>query len=146
MQQGNSRAPRVIAALCLWAGSMAVANAQDGASLVGRVLTSEGSTGFEGAQVAIPELGRTTTTARDGRYRFNDLPAGAHTVVVRYLGAPEDAERVELDAGERMTVDFRLTGEGTQLEDVLVVGQAAGQAAAINQQRASDNLKSVVSA
>ena len=146
MQQGNSRAPRVIAALCLWAGSMAVANAQDGASLVGRVLTSEGSTGFEGAQVAIPELGRTTTTARDGRYRFNDLPAGAHTVVVRYLGAPEDAERVELDAGERMTVDFRLIGEGTQLEDVLVVGQAAGQAAAINQQRASDNLKSVVSA
>lgn len=142
----TTRALRVAAGMLLGAAVSATAMAQDGASLVGRVLAADGDTGFEGARVAIPELGRSTTTQRDGRYRFSDLPAGAHTVVVRYLGAPEDAERVELAAGERLSLDFRLTGEGTQIEDLLVVGQAAGQAAAINQQRASDNLRSVVSA
>lgn len=131
----------------LWAASFlaaGMATAQDSGELSGRVSDSTGGTPFVGARVVIPELGRETFTGRDGIYRFSALPAGDYTLRVEYIGA----EPVESPLTLRGTVgqDVRLGENAVRLENVLVVGQAAGQAAALNQQRAADSIKTIVAA
>ncbi len=132
----------------LWAFGCLVlgaAHAQQGGELTGRVTDGAGSTPFGGARVVIPELGRELFTARDGRYRFTDLPAGDYTLRVEYLGADAVESRLTLSsAGAEQ--DVRIGIDGVRLDNVLVVGQAAGQAAALNQQRAADNIKTIVAA
>ena len=137
---------RCLAVLLMVAGQWGVAAAQEGASLVGRVLAVNGDVPFEGAVVRIPALERAVTTTREGQYRFSALPAGTVTVTVNYLGAEEARAEVVLQANRRSTQDFRIDAAEAGMGDVLVIGQAAGQAAAINKQRSADNLKSIASA
>ena len=101
--------------------------------LSGRVLDQSASLGFEGARVSIPALNREVATARDGRYRFLELPPGHYAVRVDYLGADSQTQEVDLTAGASVSLDFRLGANVALLENVLVIGQAAGQAAALNQ-------------
>lgn len=113
--------------------------------LTGRVTDGAGSTPFGGARVVIPELGREVFTTRDGRYRFTDLPAGDYTLRVEYLGAEAVESKLSVSsAGAEQNV--RIGDAAVRLDNVLVVGQAAGQAAALNQQRASDSIKTIVAA
>lgn len=114
--------------------------------LSGRVLDQSASLGFEGARVSIPALNREVATARDGRYRFLELPPGHYAVRVEYLGADSQTQEVDLTAGASASLDFRLGANVALLENVLVIGQAAGQAAALNQEFAADNIKNVISA
>lgn len=114
------------------------------AEISGRVADASGRSGFAGAGVRIVELGRSVTTDRDGRFRA-DVPAGAYTLQIRYLGAPPVTRSVEVDEGGAALGDIAIGEDVTVLDNILVVGQRAGQAAAINQQRESDTLKSIVS-
>lgn len=140
-----SRKPavRAMAGLCL-AGMAVTAEA---GSLEGRVTDYGGSHPFAGAQLRLVEIDRVAVSERDGRYRFADLPPGRYTLTAEYIGA--ETLRVEVQiagADAAVTEDLRLGEQSVRLANVLVVGQAAGQAAAINQQRAADNIRNVVSA
>lgn len=137
-----SRKPavRAVMGLCL-AGLVTVAEA---ASLDGRVTDYGGSHPFAGVLLRLVEIDRTTVSERDGRYRFTDIPAGEYTLTAEYTGA--ETLRTAVSVGDASRQDLRLGEQSVRLANVLVVGQAAGQAAAISQQRAADNIKNVVSA
>ena len=114
--------------------------------LNGRVTDASNSVYFEGARVTIKELNLSTVTARDGSFRFLKLPEGTYTLEINYLGVQKVEKKITISniaLGEQSFV----IGEDTQArENVIVYGQRAGQAGAINRQKNADNLMSVVSA
>ena len=110
--------------------------------LQGTVTDSSGEGALEGALVTIEGLDRTTSTGRFGDYRLTGIPAGEYTVTVSYIGADPVTETVTI--GDTTTADFRVGATARYLDNVLVVGSAAAQAGALNQQRASNSIISVI--
>lgn len=108
----------------------------------GNVTDNSGDAPLQGAIVTIEELDRTATTDRFGAYTFNNVPAGDYTLSVSYIGASSMRQTVALN-GEA-NAPFRLGDAVSSRESVLVIGQAAAQAGAINQQRASNAIISVI--
>src|SRR5690606_5805101 len=84
-------------------------------------------------------------TDREGNFRFSSLPAGSRSVRVSYLGRDAQDFPVTITAGSESTLQAKLGDEIVRLSAFTVSGQREGQARAINEQRASDNLKSIVS-
>ena len=149
-----SRSPRIgtalkklLLAVGLVLASLPGAHAQQ---VTGELTDSTKSAVFEGAEVKIEGLNNATTTDSRGRFRLHNVTPGTYTLVLNYIGA--EPRRIEITVG----ADGLAMGEvvlGTMgadgelvLEEVLVTGQAAAMAGAINQQRAADNIKSILDA
>ncbi len=124
-------------------GAQAPAAAQD---LRGRVLDQSGEIGFEGATVRIEPSGQRAVTARDGRYHIKNVAPGEHQVIVEYLGAPVERTPITVVADQPPQLDIRIGDNVQPIDNILVIGQVAGQAGALNQQRAADTLRNIVSA
>ncbi|MEP4889309.1 MAG: TonB-dependent receptor [Aliiglaciecola sp.] len=101
---------------------------------------------IQGAEVNIKELGQSTISRRDGSFRFANLPEGNYTLVVKYLGTPTIEVPVVISGGKILQQDIPIGAPVKELENVIVYGQRAGQASAINLQRVADSIKSIVSA
>ena len=110
----------------------------------GRVSDQSGEVFFEGAIVSLPELNIERVTDSAGRFRFQRVPAGEYRLEVSYVGAEPVSVGVAVrdDATERANV--RIGSQVGQMENIIVVGQAAGAYGAINRMRSADNLISVV--
>lgn len=140
---GNMRRNRVGWALCLAAVGIGAAQAGE---LAGRVSDARGELPMEGARLRLVELNRETVAARDGGYRFLDVPAGSWTLRAEYIGAPAMDTPVTVGEQGEVRADLRLgAAESVRLADVLVVGQAAAQSAALSQQRAASSIKTIAS-
>ena len=111
--------------------------------LQGRVVTGEDARNLEGAVLRISELDRTVTSSRDGRFSFGQVPAGSFEVTVSYLGAVASTQQVTVTEGRTETIEISMGG---LTEEIIVQGFRSGTASALNQQRASDTVTSVVSA
>lgn len=112
----------------------------------GVVIDSSKTSYFEGAQIQIKELGLDAISRRDGSFRFNNLNEGDYTLVITYLGAPTQEISISIKDGEITQPEVILDTQGESLEKVIVYGQRAGKASALNQQRVADSIKSIVSA
>lgn len=134
-----------LAMACLAALSSQPALAEDGA-IQGLLSDKNQRTYFEGAEITIKELGNTTVTRRDGTFRFVNIPEGNYTLVVKYLGAPTTEIPVVVEGGEILQKEITLAAQNELMDNIIVYGQRAGQANAINLQRAADSIKSIVSA
>jgi len=114
-------------------------------SISGRVVNAQVGGYLEGADVRIEELRRQTTTNREGLFTFGAVPTGSYTLVVNYLGLDSQRIPVSVRSGAAEPVLVELRSAIFRLDDMVITGQIQGQAAAINLQRASDNLKTIVS-
>jgi TonB-dependent receptor len=114
-------------------------------TVTGRVVSAQVGGYLEGADVRIEELRRQTTTNREGRFSFGAVPAGNYTLVVTYLGLDTQRIPVIVASGAADPVLVELRSAIFRLDDMVITGQIEGQAAAINLQRSSDNLKTIVS-
>lgn len=111
--------------------------------LTGKVTDVSGEAPLQGAIVSIVGTNISTSTNRFGEYRIANLPAGDYSVTVSYIGADEVSSNVSVPS-TGATLDFTLGSDVRYLDNVLVVGSAAAQAGAINQQRASNKIISVI--
>ncbi|MHA7900492.1 MAG: TonB-dependent receptor [Henriciella sp.] len=111
--------------------------------LSGKVTDSTGTAPLQGAIVSVDGTNRSVSTDRFGEYRIANLPAGEYTIVVSYVGAPDVTSTIAVPA-TGAELDFTLGADVRYLDNILVVGSKAAQAGAINQQRASDSIISVV--
>lgn len=119
--------------------------AQEAGKLQGLLTDSSQTSYFSGAQITVKELGLSTVSRRDGSFRFTNLPEGQYTLEITYLGADTLEVPIDIKSGEILAKDFVLVGKRADLENIIVYGQRAGQASALNQQRSADSIKSIVS-
>jgi TonB-dependent receptor len=119
--------------------------AQEAGKLQGLLTDSSQTSYFSGAQITVKELGLSTVSRRDGSFRFTNLPEGQYTLEITYLGADTLEAPIDIKSGETLAKDFVLVGKRADLENIIVYGQRAGQASALNQQRSADSIKSIVS-
>lgn len=111
--------------------------------LSGKVTDASGEAPLQGAIVSIEGLNRSTSTNRFGEYRIANIPTGDYSVTVSYIGAGDVSSDVSVPAAGTV-LDFTMGSDVRYLDNILVVGSAAAQAGAINQQRASDSIISVI--
>ena len=119
--------------------------ATGGAGIEGRVGDATGAAFFAGAVVEIVELGRRTTTGRDGRFSFRGVPAGTYTLEITYLGADTQRQVLTVSPGEPAQLDIAIGGDTMVMNNVLVVGQRAAFTDALNRKRTASNILSGVS-
>ncbi len=111
--------------------------------LSGKVTDFSGEAPLQGAIVSIDGTNRSTSTDRFGEYRIANVPTGDYSVTVSYVGTGDVSSNVTVPAAGT-TLDFAIGRDVRYLDNILVVGSAAAQAGAINQQRASNKIISVI--
>lgn len=119
-----------------------VIQAQSPSGEIGGRVRSQSGAFLEGATVRVDGTVLESITGREGQFVIRGVSAGTQTLVVRYLGYAVSRVTVTVEAARKADIDVLLT---PNLETVTTIGQVAGQATAINLQRSSDNLKTVVS-
>ncbi len=155
---GASRCLLVPLALLLGAGALsaesvqvpqtpapATAAASADGIISGRVTNAQTGAWLEGAEVRLLELNRQVITNREGLFVLPRVAPGTYTLQVTYLGVETQRVEVTVRPGERTLVDVDLRSVLFRLDEMVIRGQIEGQAHAINLQRSSDNLRTVVS-
>ena len=122
------------------------ASAAQAASITGLVRDAETGSALANASVRIAELNRTVTTGPDGRFSFVQVPAGSYTLVAETLGRDEVAQPVVVGEDEAATADLMLGSGTVTLGRFVVEGIREGQARALRQKRAANNILDTVSA
>jgi TonB-dependent receptor len=124
------------------AAASAQASTSTGA-ITGTVTNETGETNLEGALVRIEELGRETSTDREGRFGFSDVAPGTYNVTVTYFGAAPFGAQVTVATGESAALQLRPTQAG---QEIVVTGIRGNISASRSRERSSDVLQSVISA
>ncbi len=81
----------------------------------------------------------------EGNYTINAIPPGAYTIKCTYIGYKTKEIKIKIEDEKTLKLDFVLSEDIVQGQEVVVTGQALGQAAAINQQINSNNIVNVIS-
>jgi len=97
------------------------------------------------AAIGIVALNIGASSDIDGKYRITGIPAGVHQVEFSYLGYEDVTIEVTVESGQETKIDVTLQENGVTMDEVVVVGQATGQRAAINQQINSNTIVNVIS-
>jgi TonB-linked SusC/RagA family outer membrane protein len=93
-----------------------------GGTVTGRVTDSLSGQGIAVATITVVGTGLSARSGDDGRYRIVDVPVGEHTVRVVRIGYSSVTKPVTVLPDQEATVDFALTPQATQLEEVVAIG------------------------
>ena len=136
---------QLLSVLAVGAALLASSHSALAQSVTGEITDPGRSVAFPGAIVRIEGLAGSTTSDERGRFRLGNVPAGTHTLVVSYVGTDDTSISIQVPE-EGVDLGDVVIGatEQAALEEVIVVGQAAAFASALNQERAANNLVSVL--
>jgi TonB-linked SusC/RagA family outer membrane protein len=112
---------RILLAILTLAATAAVAQAQAGGRIAGRVST-DGGRSLPGIQVTVTGTTLGAVTDSGGQYNIRNVPAGSHSVLARGIGYASGTKPVVVAAGQTVILDFTLTTSAAQLNPVVVVG------------------------
>lgn len=112
--------------------------------IVGRVSNAATDTYLGGASVHLTGANLHALTEPDGTFSLA-APAGSYNLVVSYTGLDPASVMVTVEAGGVVTRDFQLTSDVYRLDAFTVKGIREENALALQQQRYSENQKTVVS-
>jgi TonB-dependent receptor len=137
---------RLLAGLAAWLFLTLglAAQSADTGTINGRVTDAISKSVLPGAEISVTGSDTRTATGKDGEFTLK-LPAGTYDVTVSYLGQPSKTISATVAAGAATTLPVVLGDDVVELEAFKVEGTREGQARAINQQRASQNLVSIIS-
>lgn len=112
-------------------GALSAICAQDAGSIRGTVYDKDIGAPLAAAQVAIVETGDKVVTTNEGHFVFAQVPLGTYTLVFAKDGYARQIEvNVMVSAGQLTDVDASMTGELTELEEMVVqdlqIGGAEG--------------------
>ncbi|HWC72600.1 MAG TPA: carboxypeptidase-like regulatory domain-containing protein, partial [Gemmatimonadales bacterium] len=94
--------------------------AQGNGEVTGRVTDKASGQPLAGAQVSIVSTTIRGLTNQDGRYRLVNVPAGAQTVRVAFIGYGTATQPVTVSAGGSASVDFAIAQVPVGLDAVVV--------------------------
>ena len=110
-------------------------------SVAGTVKDTAGAV-LQGAQIVLQPTSVTVTSDTRGAYLIPNLKPGSYTVTISYIGFTAQTSPVTVIAGQATLLDATLTVSSTS-QQVEVTADLEGDAAAINEQRVSDNILDV---
>jgi TonB-dependent receptor len=136
----------VLGVIVLSSPASAAAAQQTTGSLTGRVLDQDNNP-LPGARVAVAGTRITAVTDVAGNFVIQRLPSGSQTIRITFVGFSELEQEVAIEAGRAVRQDFQLTPRPRFEQEIRVVAEPllSGQAKALNQQKTSNNIVSVVS-
>ena len=114
-------------------------------TLQGVVKDSVSNDALVGANVFLVGTSLGSAIDINGDYRITKIPNGDYTVKVSYLGYKAKEFKINIQNSKTIVLNVLLSPEVVLGEEVVVTGQALGQAAAINQQLNSNTIVNVVS-
>ncbi len=109
------------AACWLVAACALSAQAQTG-SVRGRVVDASTGEPLPGVNVVVRGLSIGAATDLDGRYSLERVPVGEQTIEARFVGYRAQARSVRVQAGQVVTLDFRLEPTALELGEIVVTG------------------------
>ncbi len=122
----RARAVLRVVGLCVPALAPAgVAAAQEPGTLTGRVLESRSSRPIPDVVVRLDDLRRSTATDAAGMFRFQDVPVGAHFLVVEHLAYGDRSREIAVNPGEDLRLDVRLSPQTIEFAPLVV--EAVGE-------------------
>ncbi len=128
--------------LMLAAGALSVAHAQ---TVTGAVTREESSVNLSGVTVSIPAIGLQATTSADGRFRIPSVPPGTYDVQIDYLGEILEVRQVTVTQdGADIVVNLDARAPDILMDRMIVKGRRGAIQSASALERASDELKSIV--
>ena len=113
--------------------------------LKGTVTDSLTSETLVGANLILEGTSIGAATNIEGNYTINAIPPGTYTIKCTYIGYKSKEVKINIEDEKSLKLNFALTEDIVQGQEVVVTGQALGQAAAINQQINSNNIVNVIS-
>jgi TonB-linked SusC/RagA family outer membrane protein len=108
-------------------------------SIAGRIIDAQSGQTIPAAQVFIQDLDIGVLTQQNGSYILLNVPAGPREVTVQRIGFRQIAQTVTVEAGQTAVLDFRITEEALQLDEIIITGTPGG-----TQRRAIGNTVSTV--
>lgn len=99
--------------------------AQNGA-IRGTVKTSDGKPA-EFVTIGIQGTNKGTSVNQKGSYQLNHIAEGSYTLTASFVGLMPQSKAVEVKAGEVTVVDFVLSENNKQLQEVLVKGSTGSK-------------------
>ncbi len=114
-----SKLVRVVAAAVV-ALLPALAQAQVGGTVTGRVIDKASQRPVQEAQVMVVGTSRGVTTDQNGRYTIAGLATGPYTIRVRRIGYAQADQPVTVGTGAVAVANFELSTAATQLQEVVV--------------------------
>ncbi|HUP53478.1 MAG TPA: SusC/RagA family TonB-linked outer membrane protein [Longimicrobiales bacterium] len=97
-------------------------------SIAGRVTDAQSGSTIPAAQVFIQDLDIGVLTQQNGSYILLNVPAGPREVTVQRIGFRQVVQTATVVAGQTAVLDFRITEEALQLDEVIVTGTPGGTA------------------
>ena len=114
-------------------------------NVTGEVTDANNTIAFEGAIVSLEGVAGTTTTDSRGRFRLSNVAAGEYTLIVSYVGTDDTRMPISVTAAGLDVGDFVIgANQDASIEEVIVYGQSAAIASALNQERSANSLVSVL--
>ena len=135
-----------LSCLMLLLGPALLAQSSASGSIAGRVTDAKSRIALAGARVAVAGTALETYAGQSGDYVLVNVPAGARSVVVTYVGYPDATQVVKVAAGGVATADVAVGESAVRLEKFVIEGSSVGAARAINRQRAAETLTNLVAA
>ena len=114
-------------------------------NLKGNITDSLTSSALVGANVFLAGTSLGSAADIDGNYRINSIPAGSYQLKVSYIGYQSKILNIQVIDNRTLVIDVQLSPVVLEGKEIVVSGQALGQAKAINQQLTSNTIVNVVS-
>ncbi len=115
-------------------------------SITGKVIAKDLNTPLPGANVILKGTSLGAATDKDGNFIISNVPSGKYVVRVSYIGYESQSLSVEVKENEIIKLNFSLSPQSIEGEEVTVTAQAIGQMQAINKQLSDNKIINVVSA
>ena len=112
--------------LALFLAALVVPAALHAQNVTGTVRDQATGQPLGSAQVYIEGLDVGGLTQANGTYMLLNVPAGTHTVSVQQIGYATQSRDVTVQAGQTAQLDFQMSREALQLDEIVVTGAAAG--------------------
>jgi TonB-dependent receptor len=133
----------LVIALGLYPATLQAQAAGDKATIKGKVRDA-GDVPVAGAKVTLLPLGIEVVSDDEGEFRLPEVASGKYSLTVSYVGFAPQTQTVEVNAGEKLSVNLKLKVANAGEEILVTASRPHGEAESINETRTADNLLQVM--